>query len=89
MENARYRFGLLTVAAAAVLIAGAGISQAQTLPCSAFARTANGAWKVLDPVMLNLNGRLYSPTVGTVFPARATPYGIEIGDMLDRKCGNQ
>jgi hypothetical protein len=33
--------------------------------------------------------RLYSPTVGTVFPAGAAQNGIEMSDVLDQQCGNR
>jgi hypothetical protein len=90
MKTSRNRFGLLAASAASVLLLGVGPGWAQTsVPCSAFARSGNGAWRVLDPVMLDLNGRLYSPTVGTVFPAGATQHGIEMSDMLDQQCGNR
>jgi hypothetical protein len=90
MKTSCSRRGWLGLAAAMFLLTSAGPGLAQTmLPCSAFARTDYGAWQVLDPVMLNLNGRLFSPTVGTVFPAGATQHGIEMSDVLDQQCGNR
>jgi hypothetical protein len=91
MKNLRSRFCPLALAAVAVMVLGAGPSQAQSelVPCSAFARNAYGGWRVLSPVMLNLDGRLYSPTVGTVFAAGSTQNGIEMSDVLDQQCGNR
>jgi hypothetical protein len=60
-----------------------------SLPCPAFSRDGAGAWKVLAPVMINLGGRLYSPTVGTTFGAGAMRDGFEMSDVLDRECGNR
>jgi hypothetical protein len=91
MENARYRFCRLALAVVAVMVLNAGPSMAQSevVPCSAFTRSAHGAWRVLDPVMLDLGGRLYAPTVGTVFHAGETRHGIEMSDILDQQCGNR
>jgi hypothetical protein len=91
MENPCNRFCrlALAVAAVAVLSAGPALAQSEEVPCSAFSRNAYGGWRVLDPVMLDLNGRLYSPTVGTVFAAGATQNGIEMSDVLDQQCGNR
>jgi hypothetical protein len=92
MENSRNRCCRLALAAAsAVLLLSAGPSLAQStaVPCDAFARVGSGAWRVLDPVMMNFNGRLYSPTVGTTFAAGASQNGIEMSDVLDRQCGNR
>ena len=61
----------------------------EAVPCSAFSRSGAGGWKVLAPVMLNLDGRLYSPTVGTTFAAGSMQHGIEMSDVLDRNCGNR
>jgi hypothetical protein len=38
------------------------------VPCSAFAHHAYGDWKVLGPVILNIDGRLLAPTVAPPFP---------------------
>ncbi len=91
MENSRNRLCRLALVAASVVVLGAGpsLAQSEPMPCSAFARTAAGGWRVLSPVMLDLGGRLYSPIVGTVFPAGSTQHGIEMSDMLDQQCGNR
>ena len=60
-----------------------------SMPCSAFSRSAGGGWRVLAPVMLDLGGRIYSPTVGTIFPAGTMQGGIEMSNLLDRECGNR
>ena len=65
------------------------LAQSPAVPCSAFARNTYGGWRVMAPVMLNLDGRLYSPMVGTVLPAGATQHGIEMSDALDQQCGNR
>ncbi len=90
MAISRNRLGALALVAGVILLA-AGPSRAQNaaLPCDAFARTPHGGWRVLGPVMLDLNGRLYSPTVGTTFGAGATHNGVEVSDELDRHCGNR
>ncbi|HEV2300559.1 MAG TPA: hypothetical protein VGR91_03220 [Stellaceae bacterium] len=89
MKQSPTRSYLCLPAAVAVLLIGAAPGMAQTVPCSAFAHDADGGWRVLDPVMLDLNGRLYSPTVGTVFSAGSSPNGIEMSGVLDRECGNR
>jgi hypothetical protein len=91
MENSRNRVYRLALAAASIVLlsAGPGLAQHEAVPCSAFARNAYGGWRVLSPVMLALNGRLYSPTVGTVFAAGSSQNGIEMSDILDQQCGNR
>jgi hypothetical protein len=89
MEKSANRFCRLAAGATVVLLLSAGPSLAQTVPCSAFVRTAYGSWKVLDPVMMNFNGRLFAPTVGTIFPAGSSQNGIEMSNVLDRQCGNR
>jgi hypothetical protein len=82
-------------AGAAVLLAAGAIHPANarpgdpSIPCPAFSRNAHGGWTVLAPVMLDLGGRVYSPTVGTTFAAGSMRDGIEMSDMLDRECGNR
>ncbi len=82
---------LTALAAMGVLMFGAmpAVAQRDSVPCSAFARGPAGAWRVLGPVMLDLDGRLYSPTVGTVFPAGARRNGIAMSAVLDRQCGSR
>ena len=74
--------------AAAMLLFNAEPSQGQTVsvPCSAFSRQAGGGWKVLAPVMLNIDGRLFGPTVGSVFAAGSAMNGIRLTDVLDHEC---
>lgn len=91
MNNSSKRRRLAALAAAVLLVLGAApsLAQREPMPCSAFARGPSGGWRVLSPVMLDLGGRLYSPTVGTVFPAGSTQHGIEMSDVLDQQCGNR
>jgi hypothetical protein len=91
MGNSRNRFCGLVLAAASIVLLSAGpsLAQNQAVPCDAFARTSYGAWRVLDPVMLDLNGRLYAPMVGTTFAAGSMQNGIEMSDVLDQQCGNR
>ena len=96
MKISRHGLGRLATGAAAVLLLGAaashsGIAKAADgpIPCSAFERGAGGGWRVLSPVTLNLDGRLYSPMVGSTFAAGSTQRGIEMSDVLDRQCGNR
>ncbi|HWB52304.1 MAG TPA: hypothetical protein VG651_24575 [Stellaceae bacterium] len=92
MKHYHKRLCAGAVAMSALLTAAApppAQAQSEPIPCSAFARGPSGGWQVLSPVMLDLGGRLYSPTVGTVFPAGATQHGIEMSDVLDRQCGNR
>jgi len=74
---------ILSIAAASLVLLSAEPSMGQNVavPCSAFARNAEGGWKVLAPVMLNLDGRLLGPMVGTIFAAGSTMNGL-----LDREC---
>jgi hypothetical protein len=83
-------------AGAAILLLAAGATQPAaarsgdpSLPCPAFSRNAGGGWTVLAPVMLDLGGVLYSPTVGTTLAARSMRDGIAMSDVLDRECGNR
>jgi hypothetical protein len=69
-----------------LLTAVPGLAQNAAVPCSAFARNANGSWKVLAPVMLNIDGRLLGPTVGTVFAAGSTMNGLKLSQVLDQEC---
>ena len=71
------------------LSAAPSLAQRDLVPCSAFSRNAYGGWTVLAPVMLDLGGSLYSPTVGTTFAAGSTHNGIEMSDVLDQQCGNR
>jgi hypothetical protein len=91
MKTSGKRLCRLSAAAATILLvtAGAGLAQSEGMPCSAFTHDASGGWRVLSPVMLDLGGRLYSPTVGTVFVAGSTQHGSEMSDALDRQCGNR
>jgi hypothetical protein len=91
MKNSPKQRSLTALAAAAIVVLGAApsLAQREPIPCSAFARGPYGMWRVLSPVMLDLGGRLYSPTVGTVFPAGATQNGIEMSGVLDQQCGNR
>jgi hypothetical protein len=91
MKNPCNRLGRLGFAAASLLLltAAPSLAQREAIPCSAFARNGYGGWRVLSPVMLALGGRIYSPTVGTVFSAGSTQNGIEMSDVLDQQCGNR
>ena len=71
-----------------MLIAAPSLAQRDLVPCSAFSRNAYGGWTVLAPVMLDLGGVIYSPTVGTIFAAGSMQNGIDVSDVLDRDCGN-
>jgi hypothetical protein len=93
-RNARKPLCYAAAAAALLLTAGATQPAAArpgdpSLPCPAFSRNAYGGWTVLAPVMLNLSGSIYSPTVGTTFAAGSVRNGIEMSDVLDRECGNR
>lgn len=81
---------MLSLAAAAGLLLLAvqpTLAQAVTVPCSAFSRNSDGGWKVLAPVMLEVDGRLLGPIVGTMFePGTTTTNGIKINEVLDRAC---
>lgn len=85
--------GLITAAALAAsgTTAGSAAARAQdgALPCSAFARNDYGGWRVMAPVTFAIGNTLYSPMVGTTFPAGATEHGIEMSDLLDQQCGNR
>jgi hypothetical protein len=90
MKNARNHLYRLGMTAAAILLLGAGSAEAQKVPvpCSAFSRNANGSWRVLSPIILDLNGMLVSPTVGTIFAADAATHGVEMSKILDSECGS-
>jgi len=58
------------------------------IPCSAFARHTYG-WKVLAPVMLDIDGRLFGPMVGTTMTVGPATNGGKLNEVLDRECGNR
>jgi len=89
MTKLRNRLSRLSVAAAGVVLLSAGPSLGQSvpIPCSAFARHAYG-WKVLAPVMLDIDGRLLAPTVGTTLAAGSAINGVKLNEALDRECRN-
>lgn len=96
MSISRHGLGRLATGAAVVFLLGLGLSHSGIakaadgpIPCSAFGRGAAGSWRVLAPVTLNLDGRLYSPMVGTTFAAGSTQRGIEMSGVLDQQCGNR
>jgi hypothetical protein len=78
----------LNLALASLVILGAGPSLGQSLavPCSAFSRNANGGWKVLAPVMLEIDGKLLGPMVGTNLESGTATNGITMSEVLDREC---
>jgi hypothetical protein len=80
----------LSVAATSVVLlsAGPGMGQSLPIPCSAFSHHAYG-WKVLAPVVLDIDGRLLAPTVGTIFTAGSATNGVNLNEMLDHGCGEQ
>jgi hypothetical protein len=49
-------------------------------------RNANGGWKVLAPVMLEIDGRLLGPMVGTNLESGTATNGITMSEVLDREC---
>ena len=69
MTKLHNRLCRLCVAAASVVLLSTGPSLGQSvpIPCSAFARHAYG-WKVLAPVMMDIDGKLLAPTVGSISP---------------------
>jgi hypothetical protein len=69
-----------------LLVSVPGLGQSLPMPCSAFARSADGGWKVLAPVMLEIDGRLLGPIVGTSFEPGSVANGIKISEVLDREC---
>jgi hypothetical protein len=87
MTKLRNHLCRLSVAAASVVLLSAGPSLGQSvpIPCSAFARHAYG-WKVLAPVMLDIDGRLLAPTVGTTLAAGSAINGVKLNEALDREC---
>ena len=89
MTKLRNHLSRLSVAAAGVVLLSAGPSLGQSvpIPCSAFARHAYG-WKVLAPVMLDIDGRLLAPTVGTTLAAGSAINGVKLNEALDRECRN-
>lgn len=88
MKASRNTVRTLSVAAGLLLlIVRPTLAQDATVPCSAFSRNSDGGWKVLAPVMLEVDGRLLGPIVGTMFePGTITRNGIKINEVLDRAC---
>ena len=91
MRASHRRLSRLGMALASVLLLSAepGLGQNTPVPCSAFARTAHGGWKVLAPVMLYIDGRLLGSMVGSTLPAESMPNSIKVSDALGRECGNR
>ncbi|HTW51034.1 MAG TPA: hypothetical protein VME45_03965 [Stellaceae bacterium] len=96
MNTVPTRLCRMAAVASAVLLIGAAETHSVAakaadgpMPCSAFQRNAGGGWRVLAPVTLDVGNRLYSPMVGTTFPAGASENGIEMSDVLDQQCGNR
>jgi hypothetical protein len=77
------------MAVACVVLLGAepGLGQGMPVPCTAFARNADGGWQVLAPVILFIDGRPLGPMVGSVLPAPSIPNSINASKTLDRECG--
>lgn len=87
MTEFRDRLRLIAAAASVcILSVGPSFGQNAPVPCSAFARHAYGDWKVLAPVILDIDGKLLAPTVGTTFPAGSIVYGLKMSEVLDRNC---
>ena len=87
MKERRDRICRLSLAVASLLLSvGPSMAQNMPMPCSAIARDARGGWKVLAPVVFNVQGRLLAPTVGTTFAARSTTNGIEMSHVLNHQC---
>jgi hypothetical protein len=85
-RNAIRTLGLASAALPLVTLQP-GLAQDVRIPCSAFSRNFHGAWKVLAPVMLEIDGRLLGPTVGSMFePGATTTNGIKMNEVLDRAC---
>jgi hypothetical protein len=85
MRASRNRLSL-AVAGLVVLSAAPSLGQSLAVPCSAFARDAHGGWKVLAPVMLEIDGRLRGPMVGTTLKPGTATNGITMSEVLDREC---
>jgi hypothetical protein len=90
MTTLRNRFYRLGIAAASVLLLSAAPSLARSmpLPCSAFAHHAYG-WKVLAPVMLDIDGRLFGAMVGTTLAVASATNGGQLNEVFDRECGDR
>jgi len=89
MRAIHNRLSRLSMAAAVLLSAEPSLGQSVPVPCSAFARTTHGGWKVLAPVMLYIDGRPLGPMVGSTLPAESMPNSINVSEALDRECGNR
>ena len=84
--NAIRTLGLASAALTLVTLRPS-LAQDVRVPCSAFSRNSHGAWKVLAPVMLDVDDRLLGPTVGSMFePGATTTNGIKMNEVLDRAC---
>ena len=90
MRVMQIRLSRLSMTAAGLLLLSAapGLAEDLPVPCSAFARNADGGWKVLAPVMLYIDGRPLGPMVGSTLPAASTPNSVKVSEVLDRECAN-
>lgn len=69
-----------------LLVTAPSLARSLAVPCSAFSHNADGGWKVLAPVMLEIDGRLLGPMVGTTFKPGNMANGINMSEVLDRAC---
>lgn len=76
----------LAIASLILLCVQPSLGQNIVVPCSAFARNTNGGWKVLAPVMLQIDGSLLGPIVGSTLGPGTTTNGIKMSEVLDREC---
>ena len=88
MRAPRNRLCLLSLAVAGLVLLSIEPSLGEDLavPCSAFSRNGDGDWKVLAPVMLHIEGRLFGPIVGTTFAPGTMTNGISMSEVLEREC---
>jgi hypothetical protein len=76
------------IAVSLVLLGTApSLGRSMPVPCSAFARNADGGWRVLAPVMLYIGARPLGPMVGSTLPAGSMPNGVNVSEVLDQECG--
>ena len=86
---------LKVVLAAGIALAAAGAASAHaqsplpanTIDCSAFVKTASGAWHVGASTTFELAGNSFTFGDRDITPHSTTVNGIDLYDVLESKCG--
>ena len=77
----------MRIALAVIILVLAGASaQAQSLPCDAFTKTADGSWQATRNVAVPGPGRVFNINQGAVFRPGGSFMGMQLADDLEKEC---